>query len=659
MPIIKYFKIKKNKGKTNPFLIQEGKIKRGKLKSGYRLDWVEEAFIKKESSKEIVGENFNLAKLPKISLILLFFLLIIFSRTAWLQIIKGSYYYDLAEGNRIRIERIEANRGIIYDRNYRPLVRNVANFLLYFVPIDLPKEANKRNKIITRVSQILKDMSAGDIEQILEKVRLGSLESYKPLFITDNIEYEKAMLLYLESANMPGVVLSNKTRREYNLSSLSLSHLLGYTGKINELELAEFGEEYLPIDYIGKMGVEYFWENELKGINGKKQIEVDALGKEKKIINLEPADDGHNLVLSLDIEIQKRLEEIITAHLDKLRLDKGAAVIMDPNNGEILAMVSVPAYNNNAFARGITEEEYAQLINHPDKPLFNRSISGEYASGSTIKPIIAVAALEEGIISEYTSINSVGGISVKQWFFPDWREGGHGITDVRRAIAESINTFFYYIGGGYKNFKGLGIDRIVRYESLFGLGRQTGIDLVGEVDGFLPSKSWKEETKGERWYIGDTYHLAIGQGDILVTPLQVAGFTSVFANSGSLYRPHLVRQVLTGDDKFIGDVELSLIRSNFINDYNMQIVRQGMRQTITSGSAQSLQGVPVKVAGKTGTAQWSTKKPPHAWFTGFAPYQESEIVITVLIEQGGEGSHTAVPIAREVLSWYFNEYKDK
>ncbi len=228
------------------------------------------------------------------------------------------------------------------------------------------------------------------------------------------------------------------------------------------------------------------------------------------------------------------------------------------------------------------------------------------------------------------------------------------MTNVRRALAESINTFFYYIGGGYQDFTGLGLDRLVKYEKMFGLDTQAGIDLPGEAAGFLPAKEWKEKTKGERWYIGDTYHLAIGQGDILVTPLQVADYTAVFANGGSLYRPHFIRQVLNSQDQLIGEVESKPIKSGFISAKNIEIVREGMRQTVTAGSAQSLQSVPVAVAGKTGTAQWSTTKPTHAWFTGFAPYDKPQIVITILIESGGEGSATAVPIANEVLTWYFN-----
>jgi penicillin-binding protein 2 len=586
----------------------------------------------------------------------MFFLIsIIFARIGWLQIVKGDYYFNISEGNRIRIERVEAKRGIIYDRNKQPLVRNVANFLLYFVPVDLPKDETIRGRLIKDICQRLGSVTEIEINEKLSKIKLGSLEALQPLFITDNIPYEVAMQLYLESQDMPGVVLSNKSRREYNQYSKTSSHILGYTGKINEDELSKFGDEYLMIDYIGKTGIEYFWENELKGKSGKKEVEVNAMGKKKKDLSSSKPEDGHNLVLALDIEAQKKLEDVIGLYLEKYDKHKASAVLMDPNNGEILSLVGYPGYDNNLFAQGISQEKYDELLNAPDRPLFNRPVSGEYPSGSTIKPVISAAALQEGVINEKTSVSSVGGIWVGQWFFPDWKAGGHGTTDVRKALAQSVNTFYYYIGGGYDGFQGLGIDRIVKYGKLFGLGEQTGIDIAGEASGFLPTKEWKESTKGEAWYIGDTYHAAIGQGDVLVTPLQVALYTSVFANNGKLFRPHLVKDILDSEEHLISHVDTTQIRDNFISEKNINIIREGMRLTVTGGSAQSLQAVPVPVAGKTGTAQWSTKKDTHAWFTGFAPYEKPEVVITILIEEGGEGSSVAVPIAKEFLSWYFGD----
>ncbi|MDO8593177.1 MAG: penicillin-binding protein 2 [bacterium] len=645
--------VKKQFKRNDPFVIQQGSVKSAKLKKSGGIDWLEEP-ASRSGRKDTVGKSFDANKIFRINLFFLLFIGLILARAAWLQIVKGGYYYELAEGNRIRVERQEAKRGVIYDRFGRPLVRNSANFLLYFVPSDMPKDKLQQKAIIEKVSNNLGNLKAGDIVDLLAKVKPGSLDSYQPLFIADNIDYDNAMKLYLESDNLPGVVLTNRTRREYNLYSLSLSHLLGYTGKINDAELVKFGREYLPIDYIGKSGLENFWENEMKGLNGKKQIEVDALGKEKKIINQEAGQDGHNLVLSLDIELQKKMEESVINQLKKLNLNKACAIAEDPNNGEILAMVSFPAFNNNDFARGVTQAEYDQLANNPDRPLFNRCVSGEYPSGSTIKPVVAAAALEEGVINESTAVLSNGGIRINQWFFPDWKAGGHGATNVKRALAESVNTFFYYIGGGYQSFAGLGLDRLVKYEKMFGLDAQTGIDLPNEANGFLPTKEWKLKTKGESWYIGDTYHVAIGQGDILVTPLQVANYTAVFANGGSLYRPHLIRLILDSQDQPIGEADSKPIKANIASAKTIEIVRAGMRQAVTDGSARSLQSVPVSVAGKTGTAQWSSTKPTHAWFTGWAPYDQPRLVITILIESGGEGSSTAVPIANEVLTWYFN-----
>lgn len=645
------FQKKNNNKANNPFTIQSGRFMSAKPASRYCLEWDEAPMSGKGKSK--LGSGFELSKIFKIKIVFVVFFLILFSRVYWLQIVKGSYYSELSDGNRIRIERLEAKRGIIYDQHMRPLVHNMANWLLYFVPADLPEDQLEKNKLIDRVSYLLGDVSATEIKAILSQVDADDFEFYQPLFIDDQIEYDQAMLLYLESNKMPGVVLTNQNRREYELPSLSVSHILGYTGKINRQELEQIGEQYSMIDYLGKTGLEYFWESELRGTNGQKQIEVDALGKEKRIISQTEVEDGHNLVLSIDSQAQAKLEEIMQRHLQQLGLSKAVGIVMNPNNGEIICLVNLPSFNNNSFARGISQQEYTALAEHEDQPLFFRAVTGEYPSGSTIKPVVLSAALQEEIVSQYTTFLSVGGIQIGQWFFPDWKAGGHGITDARKAIAESVNTYFYYIGGGFQDFVGLGIDKMVRYFKMFGLGSQTGIDLAGEADGFLPSKDWKIEAKGERWYVGDTYHIAIGQGDLLVTPLQVAYFTAFFANSGTLYRPHLVRQILTSDDKLITDIDTDPVKTDFIDQNYIKVVREGMRRTVTDGSAIRLNSLPVTSAGKTGTAQWSSQEDNHAWYTGFAPYEDPEIVLTILVEEGIGGDKTAVPIAQEFLYWYF------
>ncbi len=655
-----------NKKNKNPFTILNNKSKGEKLNTIYRSDWSEDTYISDSKIKETVNNNFDYSRIPIAVTFIILMIGMLISKIAWLQIIKGKEYRLKAEGNRIRTERIEPKRGIIYDRNMNPLVRNKANFMLYFIPYDLYKNKNQLADIFNEIKTILPELNFEKINNKLNNIDKKSLDIYSPLFIIDNIEYEKAMELYLKASSWAGVVLKNKSNRDYLIYRpkdnnvdlfFSMSHILGYTGKINKKELEQFGNEYSQIDYIGKMGIEYFWENELKGKSGKKYIEVDALENQKKIIKEVLAEDGNNLVISIDINQQIKLEEILKRHLKKLGLTRSVGIIVNPKNGEILAMVSTPSYDNNQFAKGITIKNYNILINHKDKPLFNRCISGEYPSGSIIKPVIAVSALQEKIISENTSFFSTGGIRIGQWFFPDWRAGGHGRVNVQRAIAESVNTFFYYIGGGYENFNGLGVEKIVEYGKLFGLGAQTGIDLAGESSGFLPTREWKKRVKDENWYIGDTYHLAIGQGDLLVTPLQAVMFTSVFANNGKLFRPHFIKYILSSDDKIIKENENKPVREGFIDDYNLLVIKKGMRRTITSGSARSLQSLPVAVAGKTGTAQWSTKKETHAWFTGFAPYDDPELVFVILVEEGGEGSSTAVPIVKDYLNWYFNEYK--
>ena len=685
--------------KEDPFLVQEGRFQYGGLKDPfYYTDWTEGSLLADTGRKEMLSLSFNFSKLKYFLAFIFLAFILLLGRSFWLQVARGEHYSLLSESNRRRSEIIEPKRGIIYDRELRPLVRNTANFVLYFTPIDLPPDELSRDELLRRLSYILTadeisavpdsadlaglELSVDNhlfyqLKESLSKVRRGSLESYRPLFAADNIPYEKAMLLSLELPRWPGVSLSSKIRREYLeppannhrpdgddldpkiLGESSLSHILGYTGKIDEAELKNLGADYFLIDYIGKTGVENVWERELKGSAGRKNIEVDALGRQKKIINEEPALDGANLQLALDYRLQAKVEEILRAHLEAAGLKRGAVVALNPQNGEVLALVSLPAYDNNLFAAGISREDYARFIDNPDLPLFNRAVSGEYPSGSTIKPIFAAGALEEGIINATTSFLSVGGIRIGEWFFPDWRAGGHGQTNVRSAIAFSVNTFFYYIGGGYGDFRGLGLSGLIKYAGLFGLGEKTGLDLPGERAGLVPTAPWKEETKKEPWYIGDTYHFSIGQGYVLVTPLQVANYTAAIANGGDLYRPRLVKNILDADNQVIRENPPEIIRRGFISSYNLEIVRAGMRDTVTIGSARSLDSLPVAVAGKTGTAQWSSLKEPHAWFSGFAPYDDPEIVLTVLVEEGKGGDTMATPIVLDILKWYYGERLNK
>lgn len=336
----------------------------------------------------------------------------------------------------------------------------------------------------------------------------------------------------------------------------------------------------------------------------------------------------------------------------KTRSRGGALVAIDPRNGEILALASAPTFDNNLFTQQKDPAALAALFQDERNPLFFRPTDGQYPSGSTMKPFVASAALSLGVITPTTTVNSTGGIRVGQWFFPDWQSGGHGITNVRKAIAQSVNTFFYMVGGGGDGFQGLGVSRLVPFLARFGFGQASGIDLPGEAIGLLPTPEWKEETKNERWYIGDTYHLAIGQGDVLVTPLQMAVATAAIANGGTVYQPRLVTTVedAAGRRSALGpQTKGELVASS----QTLAVVREGMRDGVLDGSSRAMQSLPVSSAGKTGTAQFGNGSATHAWFTAFAPYEDPTLAIAVVVESGGEGHAAALPVARDVIAAYF------
>jgi penicillin-binding protein 2 len=336
------------------------------------------------------------------------------------------------------------------------------------------------------------------------------------------------------------------------------------------------------------------------------------------------------------------------------KVQKGAAVAINPKNGEVLALVSLPTYDNNLFAKGISEADFQKLAGDKNTPLINRVTSGEYPSGSIIKPFYAVAALEEKIINESTTVQSTGGITIGQWTFPDWKPGGHGTTNVIKAIADSVNTFFYAIGGGYQNIKGMGPDILKKYLNMFNFGYEVTLDIAGEALGSIPDPAWKERVKNEAWYLGDTYNMSIGQGDVLITPLQMANALQVIANGGTMYKLHFLKAILDSDGNIKSEKSSEIIKKDFISAQTIDIVRRGMRQTILTGSGKALSSLPIAVAGKTGTAQYGpNNESKHAWFTCFAPYDDPQIAMVILLEGAGEGSTFAVPVANDTLRWYF------
>ncbi|MBD3359910.1 MAG: penicillin-binding protein 2 [Candidatus Buchananbacteria bacterium] len=604
-----------------------------------------------KNNDEFLGKHLSEKKI-NIFLILIFLgLSLLFVRTFQLQVVKGEHYVQLAEINRTVEKPVLAARGLIYDKNKQPLVKNVPIFDALILPKDLSLNTGKRAEQIELICQVINQ----DKNKIAELLNEYPRNFKYFLTIRENIDYQDALLLKIKAQQIPGLYIETRNQREYN-NAIDFSHILGYLGKITKIELEKYNSDYLLNDYIGKTGLELAYEDVLRGEYGKKRVEVDVMGQEKKVLYYEEPQSGENLILSIDKNVQQKVREILNSYLTRLNKKRASLVMLNPQNGEILALVSLPDFDNNLFAKGISSQDYKQLIENEDQPLFNRTIKGEYPSGSTIKPVVAAGALDQGIITDRTSFMSSGGLWLyDRWFFPDWATGGHGLTNVYKAIAWSVNTYFYIIGGGYEDFQGLGVEGLKKYYNLFGLGQETGIDLIGEEHGLVPDPDWKIKVKDEEWYIGDTYHIAIGQGDLLVTPLQVANFTSVFANGGTLYQPHLVKEVFSNQNES-RKISPKILRDGFINQDNLNIIKQAMRQTVTNGSAQYLNNLNFSVSGKTGTAQWRKDKNNHAWFTGFAPYDNPEVVITVLVEEGGEGSQVSVPIAYEVLNWYFNDY---
>lgn len=606
-----------------------------------------------DEKREILGRTISHRKINRLVFFFIAGLIILAGRIWYLQITRGNYYNAISEGNRIRIQSIKPMRGIIYDKNYEPLVFNIPSFSLKITQSDLPKDENEKNNLIEDAANLIGE----DPVKIISLLEQKKDYYYQPIIIKENIDYNTAVELYIKSVNMPGIVLEEVSKRLYasNDKLNSISHILGYDGKISEQEL-KVNEDYLLDDYIGKAGVEQTFEKYLRGELGKSQIETNALGKRIRIIAQKNAVPGADLVLSINSDLQNYIENLLKEELSKIKKDKASVVVMDPRNGGILSLVSIPSFDGNLFVNGISNEKYQSLINDKNYPLLDRSIAGAYPPGSTFKLLMAVIGLEEGIINEKTTVKSVGGIWVGQWFFPDWRAGGHGIVDVKNAIANSVNTFFYNVGGGYNDFKGLGIDLLVKDLNLFNFGQKTGIDLPGESMGFLPDPNWKQEKFNEQWYIGDTYHLSIGQGYLLATPLQIAAYTSFFANGGTLYKPQIAKYLIYPDNKK-EEIPSEIIKKNIISQKNIEIVRKGMRDGVVYGSAGALRSLPFPAAGKTGTAQTSPDKEAHAWFTCFAPYDNPEIEITVLIEEGGEGSTVSVPIAKKILEYWWKTKK--
>ena len=569
---------------------------------------------------------------------LIFFVLIvaISVRSFQFQIMQYDKFSALAQKNKFVVSKLEAQRGIIYDKNFEQLVFNRPSYDLIFDKGKMEKMGGARQIIFNKIAWIL-----GTKPEAVEE-KINSAENNSVL-VYQNLDYQKLILFESNAEKLEGFSMKNAGKREYPDGPV-FSHVIGY--------YRESGQN---------AGLEDFYNNYLSPQLGEIKYERDVYGEIMSEEMVKPSESGDSLVLWMEAGLQKKLYETMSIQMKSAGVKRAAGVAIDPKTGGVLAMVSFPSFDNNLFSKGISEDEWDALAGNKDMPFLNRAIAGRYVTGSTIKPLIAAAALQEGIIAENTTVNCQGQIVVDNpWFpdqpftFKDWMV--HGITSVKDAIARSCNVFFYTVGGGYKNFEGLGPEKIKEYLEHFGWNEKLGIDLFGEIAGFVPDKEWKKKNFSSPesiWMPGDTYNLSIGQGFLSVTPLEVASSFAALVNGGTLFKPQIVKEIVDKNKGAIEEFAPFVLRDNFVDADNLNIVKQGMRGAVTYGSAVVLNDLLVKAGAKTGTAEIPREGYYHSWITVFAPYDDPQIVLTLMVEEG-LGMHVAVaPTVKEVLEWYF------
>ena len=580
---------------------------------------------------------------------LAFFL--IFIRLWSLQVIKGGDLRRLSENNCIRLRENPADRGMLLDRKGRIVAHNRPSFEVYLIPEDL--KANPG--VVTEVGNLLKIPP----EEIQERINTQKRRApFKPVRIKSDIDWNELANLEFNRVYLPGLFVDVRPRRAYDYGDLA-SHLIGYLGEVDENELKQAKETpYRMGTLIGKYGVEYRWENDLRGTDGGRQIEVDALGREIRPLGIVEPFPGNNLFLTIDLDLQRTAEE---AYQDK----NGALVAMDPKTGRILAMVSKPSFEPDIFARNILPEEWKSLVENPHHPLQNKGIQGQYPAGSTFKIVTAIAGLESGSITPDTQFICKGAFPYGNRDFRCWKEGGHGAISLHRAIVESCDIYFYQVG------LKVGVDLIAHYANEFNLGRVTGISLPHEKPGTVPSSAWKKKRFGVPWYSGETLSFSVGQGYLNATPLQLLMLISGVANGGKQYLPQVVERVENIYGKKLKEYPPVELRKANVSEKTLQIVQEALRGAVNdphgTGWTCALKGV--KVAGKTGTAQvvrlpdnfkkgdmnrMPQKFRDHAWFVAYAPFEDPKIAIAVLVEHGGFGASAAAPIAKKVIEKFLN-----
>ena len=554
------------------------------------------------------------------------------------QLVQGDYYRELAENNRLRKLPIKAPRGLIFDRKGRLLVENVPSYNLM---IDRSRAADLSRSLGFAAGVL--DRPPAELQQILQNYR--SVPSFKPVLLAENLSLSEVARFGVEGLEYPEFEVEVQHLRLYRHREQT-AHVLGYLGEPTLEEIEKSKGAYQPGDMIGKKGIEQAYNADLRGRDGERVVIVDSRGQLLEEYKRIPAVPGKNLTLSIDLDLQQEAARWLDGP-EKV----GAVVAMDPRNGEILALVSAPAFNPNLFARRLQQADWQALIDDPNHPLQNRAIQNTYSPGSTFKIVMATAGMTDHDFDPHTSVLCTGSKVFYGRPFRCWRKGGHGTVDAHSAIKLSCDVYFYTLG------QKMGIEHIARYARLFGLGSLTGIDIEGEKRGVVPDPEWSEKARKQPWYPGETISVSIGQGPVLVTPLQMAEVTALVANGGFRVVPHLVK-----------DANLPPPERVPLDPEALSIVRGGMSGVVNEpgGTAYGSARLPgIEIAGKSGTVQVIAqaqrteehnlpfKYRDHAWFTSFAPVDNPELVVTVFAEHGGGGSKVAAPIAQALYAKYF------
>lgn len=580
---------------------------------------------------------------------------ILLSRFVWLQVVKHDQYASLAEENRISIVPITPNRGLILDRNGVVLARNYSAYTLEITPSKIKGDLES---LVDELSQLV-SIQTRDRKRF--KKLLEESKKFESVPLRTRLSDEEVARFTAQRYRFPGVEIQARLFRQYPLGEVA-SHVIGYIGRISQKDLEKMSEDdeanYFGTDYIGKEGVEKSYEKDLHGTTGYEEVEVSAGGRAVRNLSRTPATSGNNLILSLDIELQKIVEDAFGER-------RGALIAIEPATGDVLAYVSKPTFDPNLFVEGIDQQSWDELNTSPDKPLVNRPISGSYPPGSTYKPFMALAALELGKRTPQSAISDPGYFMFGNHRFRDDKEGGHGMVDMYKSIVHSCDTYYYLLANE------LGVDAMHDFMKPFGFGQLTGIDLAGERKGLLPSMEWKRNAykspEQKKWYAGETISLGIGQGYNSFTPLQMAHATAILANNGVVMKPHLVKAV---EDSVTRERRLTVPKESYrinLKPENIEIVKQAMVGVTKEGtSAASFAKAEYVSAGKTGTAQVIGMKQnekyvasriaerhrDHALYVAFAPADNPRIALAIIVENGGFGAVSAAPIVKKALDYY-------